>query len=245
MTQRLRRKAALEAALEKQGCSHFVAEKMTKIFLEAEKPKVIDRGASWDLMKFFIRLANTDVRQLRAGDFLNLQEDYLEFFSLGYIKIEPLNVDQFASLQKTLSKHLYELMDQGKTVLGPFGSRIIATRLPAKISNSEERVIFCCMNVPTDLTDLDKFFIHEFAKLLEKYGSLLRKCPHCDRIFIQLRKNAIYCDRKCQRVAVMRKIRARQIKTVEDDSKKCKKTVGVKRARPGDKVRGIVFKDGR
>jgi len=231
MTQRLRRKAAFEAALEKQGCSPFVAEKMGKIFLEAEKPKVIDRGTSWDLMKFFIRLANTDVRQLRAGDFLNLQEDYLEFFSLGLIKIEPLNVDQFESLQKTLSKHLYELMDKGKTVLGPFESKIVAMRQPAKISDSEERVIFTCMNFPTDLTDLDKFFIHEFAMLLEKYGSLLSKCPHCGRIFIQLRKNAMYCDRKCQRVAVMRKIRAKQIKTVEDDSKKRKKTVGVKKGK--------------
>ncbi len=155
----------------------------------------------------------------------------MEFFSLGFIKIEPLNVDQFESLQKTLSKHLYELMDQGKTVLGPFELKIVAMRQPAKISDSEERVIFTCMNWHTDH---DKFYIHEFAKLLEKYGSLLSKCPHCGRIFIQLRKNAMYCDRKCQRVAVMRKIRAKQIKTVRDDSKNRKKAGGVKRARPGD-----------
>ena len=221
MTQRLRRKAALEAALEKQGCSPFVAEKMGESFLEAVKPKIIDRGASWDLMKLFIRLANTNVRQLRAGDFLNLQEDYMEFFSLGFIKFEPPNVDQFESLQKTLSKHLYELMDQGKTVLGPFESKIVAMRQPVKISDSEERVIFTCMNWHTDY---DKFYIHEFAKLLEKYGSLLSKCPHCSQIFLQLRKNAMYCDRKCQRVAVMRKIRAKQINAVEDDSKKRKKS---------------------
>jgi len=169
-------------------------------------------GASWDLMKYFIRLANTDVRQLRAGDFLNLQEDLLKYFSMGSdIKFQPPNMDVFESLQKTLSKHLYELMDKGKTALGPFGSTIVAMRLPAKISNSEERVIFYCTNFPTDLTDLNKFYIHEFAKLLEKYGSLLRKCPHCDRIFIQLRKNAMYCDRKCQRVAVMRNIRAKHV----------------------------------
>jgi hypothetical protein len=136
-------------------------------------------------------------------------------------------------------------MDEGKTALGPFGSKIVAMRLLAKISDSEERVIFYCTNFPTELMDLDKWHIHEFAKLLEKYGSLLSKCPHCSRIFLQLRKNAMYCDRKCQRVAVMRKIRAKKIKAVEDDSKKRKKTVGVKRARPGDKVRGIVFKDGR
>ena len=218
MTQRLRRKAAFEAAFEKQGCSPFVVEKMTKIFLEAEKPKVIDRGASWDLMKFFIRLANTDVRKLRAGDFLNLQEDLLKFFSLGFldIKDQPPNVDEFESLQKTLSKHLYELMDKGKTALGPFGSTIVAMRHTAKISDSEEKAIFSCTNFPTDL---DKFYIHEFAKLLEKYGSLLSKCPHCGRIFIQLRKNAMYCDRKCQRVAVMRRIRAKQIKAVGNNSK--------------------------
>ena len=120
-------------------------------------------------MKFFIRIANTDVRQLRAGDFLNLQEDYLEFFSLGFIKVEPPNVDTFESLQKTLSKHLYELMDKGKTVLGPFGSKIVAMRTPAKISDSEERMIFHCTNWPTEIMDLDKWHIHEFAKLFEDW----------------------------------------------------------------------------
>ena len=226
MAQPLRRRAAFVAACEKLGCSPFVAEKMAESLVEAKKPKVIDRGASWDLMKFFIRLANTDVRQMRAGDFLNLQEDYLKFFSFGSmnIKFEPPNVDTFESLQKTLSKHLYELMDKGKTYLGPFGSTIVAMRTLAKISDSEERVIFHCTNWPTELMDLDKWHIHEFAKLLEKYGSLLGKCPHCSRIFLQLRNNAMYCDRKCQRVAVMRKIRARQIKAVEDDRKTRKKS---------------------
>jgi hypothetical protein len=221
MTQRLLRKATTEP-FEKLGFSPFVTEMMVEKMVEAEKPKVIDRGAGWDLMKFFIRLANTDVRQLRRGDFLNLQEDLLKYFSLGSdIKFQPPNVDECESLQKTLSKHLYELMDKGKTALGPFGSKIVAMRLPAKISNSEERVIFYCTNFPTDL---DKFYIHEFAKLLEKYGSLLSKCPHCGQIFIQLRKNAIYCDRKCQRVAVMRKIRAKQIKSAENDSMKRKES---------------------
>ena len=222
MTQRILRKASTEA-FEKLGFSPFVTEMMVEKMVEAVKPKVIDRGASWDLMKFYVRLANTDVRQLRAGDFLNLQEDLLKLFSLGSlnIKFEPPNVDEIESLQKTLSKHLYELMDEGKTALGPFGLTIIAIRQTIKLPNSDERTIFNCMNFPAEP---DKFHIHEFAKLLEKYGSLLSKCPHCGRIFIQLRKNAMYCDRKCQRVAVMRKIRAKQIKAVEDDSIKRKES---------------------
>jgi hypothetical protein len=216
MTQHLTKKAFADA-LKAQEYSPFLIERI----VETVKPQTIDRGIGWDLFKLFVSLANTDVRQLRAGDLLNLQEDLMKFYSLGSLstKIPPPNVDELDSFQKTLSRHLRELMNEGKTTLGPFQSTILAMRQTIKLPNSDERTIFRSMNFPTGE---DKFLIHEFAKLLEKYGSLLSKCPHCGRIFLQLRKNAVYCDRKCQRVAAMRNIRAKQKEAVAEDSKKGK-----------------------
>ena len=78
MTQRDFRKGYL-TTLEAQGLSRFLIDKMR----EGIRSPVTDRGPGWDFLKWFIRLANTEVRQLRAGDLLNLQEDLMKFLSLG------------------------------------------------------------------------------------------------------------------------------------------------------------------
>ncbi|GKS64841.1 hypothetical protein YTPLAS72_21450 [Nitrospira sp.] len=42
----------------------------------------------------------------------------------------------------------------------------------------------------------------------EKFVDRIRRCPHCQKLFVQLRGNAAYCGRTCHSVAGMRKRRA-------------------------------------
>ena len=44
--------------------------------------------------------------------------------------------------------------------------------------------------------------------LIAKYKHKVRRCPRCSMVFLPVRRNCIYCSRKCQSVAVMRRIRA-------------------------------------
>lgn len=219
--QRKERRAYI-ATLKAKGVSPFALGKL----IEDIKPPVTDRGAGWDLLKWLVRLANTDVRQLREGDLLNLQEDLREFFSLGALvqgKYPLPSVAELETAQKTIAKHLHELMEEGRTDIGPFGSTTVALRRP--VLGSEGQPVFISMIFPTEP---QHYLIQEFAKLLCQYGSLISKCPHCGQIFLKLRTKALYCSRNCQSVAAMRKIRAENVKVTKDRGKKRKKMRGNK-----------------
>jgi hypothetical protein len=50
--------------------------------------------------------------------------------------------------------------------------------------------------------------LYLLAQLMSDYASAVTRCPHCHRIFLRLRKNAVYCGRDCHSVAGMRNKRA-------------------------------------
>src|SRR5437764_1041489 len=111
---------ALIATMKDQNVAPFLIEKLKQRMRDV----AADRGPEWDLMKWYVTVANMDVRKLRAGDLLNLQEELMNFFSFGSTdyKSKPPDVDELELLQKTLAKHLRELFDAGQTKLGPFAS---------------------------------------------------------------------------------------------------------------------------
>jgi hypothetical protein len=52
-----------------------------------------------------------------------------------------------------------------------------------------------------------RFLTYHFAKLLTRFPDAIHSCPHCNKLFLRFRRNAIYCSRECQSVSVMRKLR--------------------------------------
>jgi len=50
--------------------------------------------------------------------------------------------------------------------------------------------------------------LYLLAQLMSDFASAVTRCPHCHRIFLRLRKNAVYCGRDCHTVAGMRRKRA-------------------------------------
>ncbi len=46
------------------------------------------------------------------------------------------------------------------------------------------------------------------SKLFEAYANKLRRCEHCKKVFLQLKRTAKYCGSKCYTVAGMRRLRA-------------------------------------
>jgi hypothetical protein len=67
------------------------------------------------------------------------------------------------------------------------------------------------------------------VSLLEKHADRVRRCPHCERIFIQNKRSARFCGQACYSVVSTRAWREKQAK----QSKAKKKSLGKRsRSRP-------------
>jgi hypothetical protein len=60
-------------------------------------------------------------------------------------------------------------------------------------------------------------------------GEAIRRCPHCTKVFLQLRKNATYCGPACYSVVGMRKLREKQRTQKELKVKRTTRKKGVRR----------------
>lgn len=171
--------------------------------------------SEWDRMNWYVKLANMDFDKLTEGERLSLREEFWGIkHTLWLDKDNPEPIaNEIKGIQRNVAKHLSELADQGKTEFGPFHLRITVECPVVEFKEMYQDLRpehLRQMHGGHHDTDLISGggFLYYMTQLLQEFGGSIRRCPHCNKIFLQARKNAVYCTRKCQSVAFMRQKRA-------------------------------------
>ena len=176
--------------------------------------------SDWDRMNWYAELIKKDLGKMTPGEVLALQEEFralkrilwLPFGKGSQFSLLP-PVAEMKATQSLVAKHLQELADKGETTLGPFQlkTHVIspAHAFRDRYKGMEPSALRQLAGVDhkTDLLS-GNGLVYYLAELLKTFGGSIRRCPHCSTIFLQFRRNAQYCGRKCQSVAVMRKKRS-------------------------------------
>ena len=179
-------------------------------------------------MNWFVELAQEDLRNISQGDLLNLQEELVALVrtSCRITNAEPPKLSQVKQLQHDISGHLNDLLERGQTQFSHI--QICSWIVCPKKAFSVQRMLAQGMSAPPPRSP-DVFHwdviqpkkpsqlvktcaLHFFNQLLKlkMHADSIARCAHCARIFLQFRRNARYCSRRCQSVAAMRVIRNKE-----------------------------------
>jgi hypothetical protein len=158
-------------------------------------------ASEWDQLNWYVQFAAKRIKQLSPGERLSLREEARAVERTlarrigGAESVPEIDDDELQRLHGFFSKKLLELVTTGHVTLGPFELRILIT--------------FGLVSETVGGKGLlgNRFLTYHFAKLLTWFPDAIRGCPHCNNIFLRFRRNAIYCSRACQSVAVMRQLR--------------------------------------
>jgi hypothetical protein len=179
---------------------------------------------SWDQMNWYVAFVRENLSRLTTGDFLNLQEQVTAiWYKLRYIdqkgeqprRPQPLpTTTEIKLLQDIIAQHLSDIADKGASRSSPYTvTRFIEHlhfwdedhengeydfwRSQVFISGKQENAY-------------KEYLVNHLFDLLREHAQSIRRCPHCSRVFLQLRRHAMYCSRACQSVATMKKHRTNE-----------------------------------
>lgn len=204
-------------------------------------PIMFDR---WNQMKWFVTLANTDLKDPAAcsdGDFQNWQD------ACEAIRMVPLSLSPTPT---TVGRKRYPSPGGGTGSASPTRDvvRRIHDAITPKLDALADRkgASFSCNSVSHSI-QFDSMgdpqqragyaphlisssanvagyghdvwpdeFVLRCAQSLATFHAgrnlvdAIRRCPHCQKIFLQFRRNAIYCGPACYSVAGMRRLREKE-----------------------------------
>ena len=189
----------------------------------------------WERMNWFIQVAQKPVDELSQGEILSLQEEIRAAERVLFHNVKPtfFTIEKIKDLQAKILEHIERLSDEGSCLLGPFKVSIWVARF--RFIAEKRGISSSSANTPLDLVTWYQTvggqdgLIYEMGRLLSEFGDSFRRCPHCSKIFLQLRKNAVHCGRKCQSIAVMReKRKGEKERTIKVKGRKKSKSKGGK-----------------
>jgi hypothetical protein len=188
----------------------------------------------WDQMAWFVNLSNIDLASLSPGDLLNWSDEFVAISTSASSVIstapsrnvkrgwqpkhrtqpplQPPTLQQMRQVQSLLGLYLNALAD-GQTIdieTAPVGE---ITRF-RKTDAQEEQA--GAPRYDVQYTELRRSMANLYfprllwrmTHLLKQFANTIRRCPHCHRVFIQLRRNRNYCGKACYTVAGMQRLRA-------------------------------------
>jgi hypothetical protein len=177
----------------------------------------------WHQMNWYVELARMDLAKLRPGDLLNLQGEFVSIMQLLMLcDPTPPTPSEIEGVQAAIRPHLERLADRKDTTIGPFTMhRVIEfIWLTKKAVKSDKRASGIDRYFQTRIATYELpqenygehvgTFLTNMADLLQTFGRSIRRCPKCGLIFLQFRRTAWYCSRKCQAVSAVQKRRAKQ-----------------------------------
>jgi len=189
---------------------------------------------SWNKMQWYVAFANRDLTRLTPGDLLNLQEEIRAIAWQAFRSNrtnEPPTLSQIVQLKEAVHRVLYDLLRTTEATYGPVAVTLRVTNWEdfddeGKWSTTTVRPIggFEVTGRESKLYQ-DELMAHMFS-LLWRWGLWLKQCPKCWTIFLQFRRHAKYCSRKCQSIAFMRNKRASE--RGESKSLQIRKKAGAK-----------------
>lgn len=215
----------------------------------------------WGQMEWFVKLANTDMAALTPGDIQNLQ-DQCEAIRMRQISLYPIPSDRkrypfhggwgasasptlqdLESIHAAIAPRLNNLADGAEVSFGPVHVthtiRFLKSNAAQQEAGYPPHLIFPYAILRSGRQSWPDEFLLRVARLLEEFVDGIRRCPHCKKVFLQLRRNSTYCGRACHSVAGMRKRREadRTQKEVTLQRKKSLKNIQKGRSSNGKKGR--------
>lgn len=187
----------------------------------------------WHQMAWFVKLANTTgFETMTEGEQLLWKEEFAAMLSTATLLIEvPPDTNRYprskapqpslqvtptfspAQMQKArdaIKSHLDPLADDGYTTIGGFTvTYTVSFHKNADYEKNRELPRYLIYRGEMGGSPQDRLLLH-MSKLLETYADKVRRCPHCKKVFLQIKRSATYCDAKCYTVAGMRRVRAEQ-----------------------------------
>jgi hypothetical protein len=168
----------------------------------------------WDQMNWFVKLANTDLSSISEGDLLNWKDEFRAM-------CQGNNRNASAPDSPPSSEDMAEVQTESRRMLWALaqGREIHSKRVLIHYS-----VLFQKTSPEQEQTGLPRYQIYRgevgepqtlfggtlcgrLTQLLEKYANNIRQCPHCQKLFLQVRSDGRYCSRRCHSVAGMRMAR--------------------------------------
>ena len=209
----VQRTTAVGPASRADASGHKILHDVDRRVLERMKWLAGD----WERLDWFVRLSRIDLEKASPADIACLEEEWITLQRVWYRHGNPPRPtqDQLASLQTAVLRHLKELADGGGTFFEDlhYSRRVIYPRLlQAAISGRPFKAADFSGNPSFELDRMawdsppegEKTLLFLFAHLLG-HGDMtgvVRRCPHgdkdCQGIFVQSRRNQVFCSRSCQ-----------------------------------------------
>jgi hypothetical protein len=211
-----------------------------------ERIGIFKTTSNWELMHWYVsRLGGLNIETASDGEILSLQEEFVALIRtcLRHRSPNPPSRQEIKEFQRVVRKHLTELADKGVTALPPMipvfaNPKFLAERQSIKegpgIEIPDRFFMWATLDGVAGVGTQTQSLLQHLAELLQEFQTSVRRCPYCSKLFLQLRRNAVYCDRACQSVAIMKQLRQnerslgrRSNSTASQSSKRRKK--GAKR----------------
>ena len=203
----------------------------------------------WSQMAWFVKLANTTgFATMTPGERLMWEEEYVAMYLKGNGPLMDVPPDrkryprspashliqtvpyfpspaQMQLVRDIIAPHMEDLADDKGTMFGAFQIEItICFRKNPHYDEKlkEPRYVIERGEMSWQETDsvYHRVLVIRAARLLEMYADKVRRCKHCTKLFLQLKRSAQYCGSKCYTVGCMREYRAKHPPLPEIKSKK-------------------------
>jgi len=185
-------------------------------------------------LQFAVQFAQLDLGALRPGDWLNLNDDFLEFFGVRrndhveLLQVEGIPVsprcfdpamreedtrEDFEALQKEVRDILYRLVEPvqiGPLVLTSISHGTLSIRYV--FQRVQEKNYFVAEGRTRDL------FLLIVLDLLWHHPGRIQRCKECEMIFYRVQKQ-LYCTRACANRASVRNHRQREEVKVKEQER--------------------------
>jgi hypothetical protein len=181
----------------------------------------------WSQMAWFVKLANTDLDGLSPGDIQNWLDECHAIRMVpeglfsdrkryphhrGWIGSPSPTLTDLQNIKAEIAPHLDRLANDKDTEIGPI---TVQHRTRFRKSNEAERnggypptlIYQIAMSIDSKRSWSDDLLLR-MTRLLQQFVDNIRRCPHCKKVFVQLRRNATYCGPSCYTVAGMQRLRA-------------------------------------
>jgi len=192
----------------------------------------------WSQMMWFVKLANTSgFDAMTEGEQLLWKEEFVAMWGkrirglieiphdtkryprpssspeqVQYMGIAPPSPDDMEEVRDVIAEHINDLADDKGTRIGAFNISytIDFYKNPAYDQNKEPNryIIYRGETAGPVYNFYRQNLLLHASKLLEEYANRLRRCEHCEKVFLQVKRTAKYCGSKCYTVAEMRRLRA-------------------------------------
>lgn len=189
---------------------------------QREAVKLIERTARWRWTNWLLSLRNRDLRSLTRDEWKILQREIIEFCELGpvssfrivakllppvpyvflergrsqKISLSRRQVEEWQSALRQVLDDLFPLTGDGRWTIPAPIVRTQLQRTDGSMVDSRGKETPISWVSRTDSARWPDIFWWRVAEMLQTFGSVTRRCLHCQTLFLRIKRQA-YCSKQC------------------------------------------------